>query len=354
MLTQCPNCQTVFRVTSKALRATHGYVRCGQCKLQFDAFQQLMDDDELETIEDQEANRSLQDTSDDSNPKFDSDNDTTNTFAVLQELEQVYSNWEFLPEDIKHNFNQSQRSVNDTDNETSTEDKPLSNQIFLEDIDQHSGTKTNTPNSVIIQAFEEKAGNLTQSNQGAFIAVESYEPTNTSRKPLRNVNQWPWATISSVLVFLLITQIFHHYKQYWVNHQTLGSSVRALYEILGYPLPPATDVSLYTSALSSMISDPQKPNSLRLQATITNQASFAQPYPWLSIRLENRFGTPIGARTFKPEEYLDKAPHETLMASGVTVPINLAIVDPGQDAVGVKIDTCLPLSTGLRCTHQGQ
>ena len=46
MLTQCPNCQTVFRVTSAILRAAHGQVRCGRCHTQFDAIEKLLDVEE--------------------------------------------------------------------------------------------------------------------------------------------------------------------------------------------------------------------------------------------------------------------------------------------------------------------
>ena len=45
MLTQCPNCQTTFRVTSEILRVADGQVRCGRCHTQFDALQRLIDED---------------------------------------------------------------------------------------------------------------------------------------------------------------------------------------------------------------------------------------------------------------------------------------------------------------------
>ena len=40
MLTQCPNCQTTFRVTAEILRVAEGQVRCGRCQTQFDALEQ--------------------------------------------------------------------------------------------------------------------------------------------------------------------------------------------------------------------------------------------------------------------------------------------------------------------------
>src|SRR5215207_9350853 len=46
MLTQCPNCQTTFRVTTDILRVADGQVRCGRCQTQFDALERLIDESE--------------------------------------------------------------------------------------------------------------------------------------------------------------------------------------------------------------------------------------------------------------------------------------------------------------------
>jgi predicted Zn finger-like uncharacterized protein len=43
MYSQCPECQTRFRVTADALRAAHGTVRCGRCGGAFDALERLSD-----------------------------------------------------------------------------------------------------------------------------------------------------------------------------------------------------------------------------------------------------------------------------------------------------------------------
>jgi predicted Zn finger-like uncharacterized protein len=43
MYSQCPDCQTRFRVTADALRAARGTVRCGRCGSAFDALERLSD-----------------------------------------------------------------------------------------------------------------------------------------------------------------------------------------------------------------------------------------------------------------------------------------------------------------------
>ena len=45
MLTQCPNCQTTFRVKTEILRVADGQVRCGRCQTQFDALDGMVADE---------------------------------------------------------------------------------------------------------------------------------------------------------------------------------------------------------------------------------------------------------------------------------------------------------------------
>ena len=45
MHTQCPNCQTVFNVTTDQLRLAHGVVRCGHCMDTFDGLVGLSEEE---------------------------------------------------------------------------------------------------------------------------------------------------------------------------------------------------------------------------------------------------------------------------------------------------------------------
>lgn len=41
MVTRCPSCNTMFRVTPQQLQAQQGKVRCGRCMMVFDGFKGL-------------------------------------------------------------------------------------------------------------------------------------------------------------------------------------------------------------------------------------------------------------------------------------------------------------------------
>lgn len=48
MYTQCPQCQTLYRVTAELLRAARGQVQCGRCAAVFDALTFLVEDEAIE------------------------------------------------------------------------------------------------------------------------------------------------------------------------------------------------------------------------------------------------------------------------------------------------------------------
>ena len=51
MFTQCPDCQTTFRVSAKLLQQAGGRVRCDGCGNAFNALESLADDKQAEQTE---------------------------------------------------------------------------------------------------------------------------------------------------------------------------------------------------------------------------------------------------------------------------------------------------------------
>ena len=361
MLAQCPTCQTVFRITGKALRAAHGYVRCDQCNLQFDALHQLLDEDELETLAEQQSAHTLATNNEVYRP-IDTDNDNntiTGTFAALEELNQAYSNWELSPEDFQERKEDSLHSLDESELEAHGLETPNFQALPVDNNAEEVSTEyKSSPSESGNTPIDSSTAAQLDSKESPKIFNNAVTADDTSKLiPTDSVNttsDWPWTATSLVLILILLAQGLHHYRQTLATHPLLGPQVHALYAALGQPLPAPVDITRYTSTLTGMVSDPQLPGTLQLRAVIANQDTSAQPYPWISVRFENRFGNAVGARTFKPEDYLGIAIKDQLMAAGVSTSIALAIVDPGQDAVGIKIDTCLPLSTGLRCSHDNQ
>jgi predicted Zn finger-like uncharacterized protein len=109
---------------------------------------------------------------------------------------------------------------------------------------------------------------------------------------------------------------------------------------IGVGLPPPANLSAYQLRQWGVTGDPGAKGALRVRASILNTAAQLQPYPLLRVTLANRFGGRIGTREFEPAEYLGK-PTVRMLAPGERVDATLDILDPGKDAEGFEIDVCL-------------
>jgi hypothetical protein len=123
-------------------------------------------------------------------------------------------------------------------------------------------------------------------------------------------------------------------------HGPMGAVVRALYGVLGAPLPPPANLAAYELRQWGVTGEPDANGALRVRASILNTAAQLQPYPLLRVTLADRFGKNIGTRDFEPAEYLGR-PTVKLLAPGERVDATVAILDPGKNAEGFEIDVCL-------------
>lgn len=389
MLTQCPSCQTVFRVTGKILRAAHGEVCCGQCALQFDAINHLLDDDELDEAGQHESQRPLQPASDlmqdEQHSTITTDKSTIIEDIVMKndpiEITGVYPNldstethhtpnnpptqteglqpgpadWEAALQSLAEEHHAPQKLESELESiELVLEEPPHTEVPAYPDLGSPIHNEVDTAHLPTESLHTASTG----SGSEAIIIDDAPSPHSAEmdrspfERPIRP-RRWPWVITSCLFALSLITQTLHHYRHVLSQDRLVGPYLTAVYAALGHPLPPPSDLTMYISKLWGMVSDPQSRQTLRVRASVTNSAAFAQPYPWIQLNLEDRFGVTVGTRTFKPEEYREAHQSENrLLAAGESTAIDLAIVDPGEEAVGVVFDTCLPLSNGLHCTHE--
>jgi hypothetical protein len=149
---------------------------------------------------------------------------------------------------------------------------------------------------------------------------------------------------------LLATQALHHWREPLSRHPTLGGGITALYDALGIPVAPGREL-LDLQVTQGMVGASPRPEALRVTAVITNRAKRARPLPLLQVTLEDRYGAPLGRRTFRPAEYAPSgtAADPMLLAAGRRVNATLDLADPGAAAVSFKLDLCLPAGSGLAC-----
>jgi predicted Zn finger-like uncharacterized protein len=380
MLTQCPNCQTIFRVTSEILRVAEGQVRCGRCQRQFDALERLIDEDDDANAE---ANRIRSDsrvTQDESADDYigvdepDTHEDITlegrhieisgtyrvsDRFGTGSEVQQETTE-EWVEIDDLEAEEETSAAIAESGSDDDQRSEPEAGLVpqdaqiddyereLLEDEDvrahmaQATGTIVRSTGSPRFSRPRPPEHRDTPADEELFGL-----PRSRAKEPKI------WRILAAPLVLLLAVQWVHSYRATLARHPTIGEPLLALYRTLGVTLTPDWDLHAYQIRQWGVISDPATPGTLKVRASITNLADFAQPYPLLKLVLEDRWGEQIRAREFEPAEYLDPniSPNR-MLSPGQQTNATIAIVDPGPDAEGFRFDVCLHGTGGTVCAEE--
>jgi len=271
VLTQCPACNTTFRVTAEQIKAKSGRVRCGECQHVFNALDTLID--------------AL----------------PSNTYpSVGEKMPASVAPSQHLPEEMAtvtpHSTNE------DREQTASPESIEFSEGTEEENVVESPATEPYTPNP----PEQTAPTNSTDILLDASFA-ELPRPATTRR--------WPWIAGSVLLLTALVVQ-----------------TVIALRIPLAKSLPaaqPAIDVlcriahcttrlpaqaELISIESSDLHPDPAKPGRLIVSATLKNRATFSQQFPHLEITLTDIADKAILRKVLAPAIYL---PPNTVTANGM-------------------------------------
>jgi predicted Zn finger-like uncharacterized protein len=410
MYSQCPDCQTRFRVTAAALRAAHGTVRCGRCGSAFDALERLSDAlpppaQELPPIpllvatdaaRGREAEASVEyhfsaedlervfvGTNDwqeqDSSPAPDTDESREAAGGGEPTIVEVHE--DARVEDITLEGERIGIDVPPEDDEAAARESELLVQRLLEE----PPPPPEAPVEPIADAAEPIVATEAVETTEVAAAVEpvaAVEPAPaTAPAPVAVVTEEPapfpppswhtpvtgselppvnapaarlglaWTAAGLLLALVLATQLIHHFRQDLVRHPQVGPPLRAAYERLGLALLPNWDLGSFELRQWGNDANAAARGSMVVRASLKNRAAFAQPHPILRLELEDRFGSTVATRDFEPADYL-KNPSQgsRLIAPGASSEAELLLADPGPEAVGYRLDVCLRESASLlRC-----
>ncbi len=359
MLTQCPNCQTTFRVTTEILRVADGQVRCGRCQTQFDALERLIDENEsaADAARPQRATRSPLGSS-------------------PIEVEEPAAQEDITLEGRHIEISGRYRMPDSPRGEPQMREETVEEWVEIDDIEEAA----QEPQEINVEAefadddarLEDQLAEVVEEDarREAAVAVavadeEVYEPADDADligerdtaadvdlfvRPPRPAVPRAWKILAGPLVLLLGVQFVHTYRHALARHPRLGQAIVGIYGALGADLQPDWDLHAYEILQWHLGSDPALPGTLKVRASLKNVAGFAQPYPLLKLVLEDRWGERVREREFEPVEYLDPstAP-DRLLAPDQQTTATIAIVDPGPDAEGFRFDVCLRGRRGVVC-----
>ncbi|HEY7640991.1 MAG TPA: DUF3426 domain-containing protein [Steroidobacteraceae bacterium] len=342
MLTQCPNCQTTFRVTTEILRVADGQVRCGRCQTQFDALERLIDENEPA----QQAGRSAR------APR--------SAPAEPIEVEEPAAQEDITLEGRHIEISGRYRMPDSPRGEPQIREETVEEWVEIDDIDDEV---TNDAGTIEVEEDIVDAAVVDDDRPDQIEVVED-EPYEVEEQlaetapeedllaaPPRPAVAPLWKILAGPLVLLLAMQFVHTYRHQLARHPRIGPAIIGLYGALGVDLQPDWDLHAYEIQQWHLGSDPAVPGTLKVRANLKNVASFAQPYPLLKLVLEDRWGERVREREFEPSEYLDPATApDRLLAPAQQATATIAIVDPGPDAEGFRFDVCLRGRQGIVCS----
>lgn len=311
MVTRCPSCNTLFRVTPRELQAQQGKVRCGRCMMVFDGFKGLA------TLPDQTPTES---------------HEPRRTHAATPLQSTVADEPVIAPVAPKaYSFEiESPPGFPEFALEPATPPQPVT---------RADAAMTERPDAVTDVVAE--------APRAAPFATAAQPPTTGDESLDEKVESGPprgsplWAVGSVLLLFALAGQAAYLYRSELAsNYPGLKPVLTQLCEAIGCSVPlPQRPKLINVEASDLEIVDATRPNMIQLTATLRNHAGYDLAYPALDLVLTNSKEHTLARRIFMPEEYLERGKNVKAgipANAEITVRLNLDTGDLG--AAGFRLD----------------
>lgn len=303
MLTHCPNCATFFRVSNADLAAAGGEVRCSKCDTVFDAHAHMHADDVA-----------------------------GGTAAALPPPKAADPRNPSIGDLFGDGHDHQPQGVLD--------DAALDDQALAD--------------SALAAAAEAEAEDAEASGTAPDTARlldlrDSFPTLRDAGRPREK--QGRWMAASALLGAALLGQLVHANRDHLARDPSVGTLMVDAYQAMHLPITAPSDLGALVIARTEVTSHPLYDGVLYITATVSNDAAFPQPLPLLRVRLDDRWGEPLGLRMFTPAEYLRSAPAPGARAEpGKSYAIALEVLDPGNDAVGYALTACQPAGGTIVCS----
>lgn len=397
-VTQCPHCQTSFRVSHAQLSVARGVVRCGSCLQVFNAAKQLLEQAGKEAVT--PAVSPLTETtapepraiSQKQWTAADLDLDTLDLDEELARLEQreIQPTTEF--------GRQREDSLSARRDSAEADEEPWSDSLFSEspaeraeaaeiieptitpepDIEPGKHSRTEPSLSLEPEELDEEpqpaqlrlndpldaplhherlsaTDDEPDDNLPSIAPLRKRHEAPTRAEILRDLDDdplqldWqkrrsPWGRrfLWMLLILLGAGALVGQYIAYHFDELARQDQYRPWFQQLcpqiGCTVPSKVDIAKIKSSNLVVRSHPDFNGALVVDAIIYNRAPFSQPFPLLELRFADLNGHLIASRRFKPGEYLN-GDLEGMAEMPPQTPIHIAldILDPGAKAVNYSL-----------------
>ncbi len=355
MLTQCPLCDTFFRLSAPQLRAARGMVRCGECDEVFNALDFLHEhippsykppvlqagtqpsedtDDQTDAdspIEDGELEVTEPDLGDDVETDYEDETEPEESLELEDEKASLGEEPDGEIPPVETNI-----SLDDF-----IQEEPQ--QLTLETDVQEQETDPTDPMDILIEppsstsedVMAEKL-NLADLDDLPEALREEIEADADTQGSVLGIVLW------SVAIFLLLVGLAVQLSVSFQNEieERLPAS-KAVYEKICVHLPCQTVLYQNPIAIKMVARDvrhhPRFRNTLLVNGTLVNESEQTVSFPVLQFELLDSTGTVIGVRQFQPAEYLDKSIDlDEGMPPGRPVHIVMEVLGASESAVSFE------------------
>ena len=153
-----------------------------------------------------------------------------------------------------------------------------------------------------------------------------------------------WGRILTLLLSAVLLGMSLAGQHLWRNQEFFSQQARwrPLLEWVcadrGCDLPLYEDLPAIEPSNLSVRSHPNRADAIMVQVQIRNTAPFEQAFPVMIVGFNTADNELIALREFSPAEYLQgELPESATMPVMAPVPINLPLIDPGEDAVNYTL-----------------
>lgn len=287
MVTRCPACTTLFRVTPQQLQARQGQVRCGRCMTVFDGFKALA------TLPEQ------------ARPE-----------AALPETTAAPPAAESAAPPAAAGGAPARTPAEETGHTAAPEapappaTPPAPAGFEFEPIEPRparaAGQSAPPPfRPAAAVKPEARPDNAVTSSPPVSADALFLQQAHAKRRR----GSWVWTAGSVLLTLTLAAQAVYFYRgELAANYRGLKPVIVQACQLLqcDVPLPQRPRlINIEASDLQSV--DPTRPGVIQLTATLRNHAGYDLAYPALDLVLTNTKEHTLARRIFLPQEYLDKS-----------------------------------------------
>ncbi len=200
------------------------------------------------------------------------------------------------------------------------------------DKENHSRQKITQENTAPTPSYTDNNTSPLSEDSTVSTVNEEVVPSFLTQKDAPQLHPtavFAWLAATIVFLFVLAGQYLYFNSKDFADNPQMHTIIKPFCQLTGCTLPLIKTPRKIVTVTHDVRSFGPIKNTLEIQLTFKNKASYTQSYPLLEITFLNPVGNVVARRKFSPAEYMSSADDYTQgLKSNQSQDINLKIVDP--------------------------